>query len=56
MIKQVESPQTQHSATRISSGRGRDWAQQLQLSMMRETSTTWERTGGKKTRCTGLRD
>ena len=39
MIKQVDSPQIQHSATRISSRRGRDVAQQLQLSILQISYT-----------------
>ena len=43
MIKQVESPQIQHSATRISSGRGQISYTILDLvvtAAMREKSTT----------------
>ena len=39
MIKQVESPQVQHSASRISSGRGRDVAQQPQRSILQISYT-----------------
>ena len=71
MIKQVEIPQIQHSATRISSWRTRDVAQQLQHSVRqigctslnmvaRQSCAKRARPGeeqvARKTRCTGLWD